>query len=348
MYAAMGFRLLRMAGKAAPLGSNFGVDFPTYSDPPESFHPHEMVSILCGPCPGLGADWLLCIDLDGEDDAAADVLALLGPLPPTLESHRRRHMYFRVPPSAKRDRVRQWNDVFRTKGLCNAAVDLKWAGGYALERWDWDSTLAIETIAALPETALDAILEARASDPDAKYENVCREIDPRTVPSEARLEELARDLSYVWPPEGQGRHDASLALGGMLGRCPWPDEVCEAFAERVFELTGSDEKRMKDVRDSMSNVDSDRYVKGIPALKEMLKAHMTPASDPEDDPGAIVTAWCLRSPRPSTCRQSRPRPLRSWRAPFGNPRPRPTTPSRTGKSAWLAASGTSSPAPCTT
>jgi hypothetical protein len=288
LYSAMGFRLLRMAGKAAPLGSNFGAANPTYSDHPDSFHPHEMVSILCGPCPGLGADWLLCVDLDGEDDAAADVLALLGPLPPTLESHRRRHMYFRVPPSAKRDRVRQWNDVFRTKGICNAAVDLKWAGGYALERWDWDTSLSIETIATLPETALDEILKARASDPEAKYENVCREIDPSTVPSEARLDELARDLSYVWPPDGQGRHDASLALGGMLGRCPWPDKVREDFAARVIELTGSDEKRMKDVLDSISNVDGGGPVKGIPELKKMLKAHLPASDDPADDPGAIV------------------------------------------------------------
>jgi hypothetical protein len=160
-YSEQGFRILRMINKETPLVEGFGAENPDFTCRPDTFYPHELVGILCGPCPAFGEDWLLCVDRDGPF-THEDLEAHTGPLPATLTSHGGRHAWYRVCPSAKRDRLMQWTDVFRTKAATGGgAVDLKWAGGYACELGDWDGQFDVACIATLPESALDAILVAR-------------------------------------------------------------------------------------------------------------------------------------------------------------------------------------------
>jgi hypothetical protein len=161
-----GFRIMPMKGKAQPLVDGFGADDPTFTcDPSEFAPPATHIGLLCGPCPALGEDWLLCVDFDGEFGEVPELMAFwnaLGTPEPTMASHDGAHLFYRVPPSADRGRLKQWTDVFATKAATGCAVDLKWAGGYAAESWDWDSdTNPLELVDALqylPPAAMRALL----------------------------------------------------------------------------------------------------------------------------------------------------------------------------------------------
>lgn len=144
--------------------SGFGADFPEFCLDPATFEPGELPALLCGPCPAGGDDWLVCLDLDGGL-ALRDVEQLLGPLPETLTSHQGNHVFYWVPPGETRDLLMQWTDVFgarrpddKEKGRKAAALDLKWAGGYAIERDDWDGPFDVARIATLPEAASGALV----------------------------------------------------------------------------------------------------------------------------------------------------------------------------------------------
>lgn len=158
-YAAAKFRVVPLdAGTKRPARKGFEADDPDYSCPPEDFRPDELVGILCGSCPALGSSWLLGLDCDGTFDRA-DLERRLGPLPHTLTSHGGRHLFFAVPPSEKRSRLKQWNDVFKTKAETGGALDLRWAGGQMREIGDWESPgFDPNLIAELPEQALNALL----------------------------------------------------------------------------------------------------------------------------------------------------------------------------------------------
>lgn len=161
--AALGFRLLPLLNKGQPYEAGYGADDPDFTCGPEFFaRQPTLVGILCGPCPALKDDWLICIDKDGNYADVPTLTAFLDMLPETLTSHGRRHLFFRVPPSPARSKLKQWNNVFGTKDGTGAAIDLKWAGGYACELWDWDGPLTVDTVARLPDAALETLLVAGA------------------------------------------------------------------------------------------------------------------------------------------------------------------------------------------
>ena len=154
----LGFRIVPVEGKVA---ASDGFSDPDFSYPYHGFGDADAIGVLCGPCPALGEDWLLCLDLDGDWQECAQIQSFVDALPDTLSSHGWGHLFFRVPPGPQRDALKQWTDVFRTKKEHGAALDLRWGGGYAVERWDWDTDLLIEEIAVLPADALQKILDAR-------------------------------------------------------------------------------------------------------------------------------------------------------------------------------------------
>ncbi len=148
----------------------FGAENPTFTCGPSWFgEPHTRVGILCGPCPALGDDMLLCVDIDGAEWDTVPVLrAFVDGLPSTLESHDGHHIFLRVAPDAAA-LLGQWPDVFRTKAATGCAIDLKWSGGYACEDWDWapgtDVSALAAAIAPLPAASLEAILATRTTPP---------------------------------------------------------------------------------------------------------------------------------------------------------------------------------------
>lgn len=142
----------------------FGADVPDFCADPAQFEANETPAILCGPCPAGGDDWLVCLDLDGGL-ALRDVEQHTGPLPETLTSHQGNHVFYWVPPGEGRDLLMQWTDVFQARrkddkatGRKAPALDIKWAGGYAIERDDWDGGFDAGRIAQLPDAALAALV----------------------------------------------------------------------------------------------------------------------------------------------------------------------------------------------
>ena len=177
-YVAAGLRILPVDAKSkAPTMRGFGADNPEFCADPSEFESGETPAILCGPCPAGGDNWLICLDLDGGLELR-DVEQILGPLPPTLASHGGAHVFYWVPPSEARDQIMQWTDVFnarrpddKAEGRKAAALDLKWSGGYAIERDDWDGEFDVDRIAVLPESATAGlVIHGRKSNVRAKVE----------------------------------------------------------------------------------------------------------------------------------------------------------------------------------
>jgi hypothetical protein len=200
-----------------------------------------------GECPlgNFAGGRLLCgLDLDAPFDLAA-LERLTGPLPPTLSSKKQRHLYFWITPAQQaQGELTQGNDVFRTKYKGLGALDLRpAAGGYFLERGDWDSGFDRRRIADLPDAAWAALHEARnrkRGRPQApcavsfdRYEGA--KCTPFSELGEGRIDYLARELAGLWPRPGQGGgHDLALALGGVMADA-WGslDDICD-FTSRVF------------------------------------------------------------------------------------------------------------------
>lgn len=184
---AQGFRVVPTIDKVAPEGG-FGSENPDATFGPEWFgEPGTQVGVLCGPCPALGSDWLLCVDVDGDPaDSSPEMIAFLDLLPAhTLESHQGRHLFFRVAPEAA-GQLGQWG-LFKRPGRKHDGIDLKWAGGYACEAWDWapgvDTARLAALVAPLPSTALEAILATREARP-APVRLACAALaDPNSGPT---------------------------------------------------------------------------------------------------------------------------------------------------------------------
>lgn len=164
-YVTAGLRIVPcdVISKRPTLGG-FGADSVDFCADPDEFDQNETPAILCGPCPAGGDDWLVCLDLDGGL-ALRDVEQHTGPLPETLTSHSGNHVFYWVPPGEGRDLLMQWTDIFgarrkddKATGRKAPALDVKWCGGYAIERDDWDGGFDVDRIATLPEPALAAII----------------------------------------------------------------------------------------------------------------------------------------------------------------------------------------------
>lgn len=261
----------------------FGKAFPEYCCPPENFKADELTAILFGPCPlgNFAGGRLLCgLDLDAPFDRAA-LEAALGPLPVTLTSKQERHLYFWITPEQNaRGPLTQGNNIFCGKLDGKGACDLRpAAGGYFLERGEWDGGFDRTRIADLPDRAFNALLAARSRTrgrPKAPCPVELRafegdEQSPLNSVPEERVDALARALGALWPRPGQGGgHDLALALGGILADCYGSlDDVCD-FASRTFYYA----KAPNDLNEVAASVERRRSgaggAFGWPTLKRML------------------------------------------------------------------------------
>lgn len=166
LVSAQGFRITPTKSNKKGYIPGFGAENPDYSTPLEFFgNVGELLGMLCGPCPAVGEDMgLLLVDLDGDYSSVPAIRAFLDLLPATLTSHQGRHLFFSVLRTAE---LGNWADIFKTKATTGAALDLKWAGNLAAERWDWatdtDTEHLADQIAELPSDALATLLAAHAA-----------------------------------------------------------------------------------------------------------------------------------------------------------------------------------------
>lgn len=258
-YAEAGFRVMpgRVNDHKAPALSGFGAENPTFNVPSESFATANPVLILTGACPALGSDDLAVLDLDG-DLTIPQVEAALGvPLPATLSSKGGRHLFYRVPPSETREQLRQWN--FRPAGL---ELDLKWRGGYVLERGDWDAGFDPSTIATMQPDLVQALCALRGRFPNAApttsepgaFSNPALDGLCDVIPCDAARDELIAITRKGWPAkEDQQRHAASLAWGGACAYAGFDFQwALSTLATAIEGITGDVGHHLKNVADSYS------------------------------------------------------------------------------------------------
>lgn len=95
-------------------------------------------------------------------------------------------------------------------------------------------------------------------------------------------------LARYWT-EGR-RHDAAVALGGVLARCEWEDVDAEILIEAITDYAGDDEAedRKRAIADAISERRAGRNVTGFPRLKEVLGEPIAKA----------VCAWLGYNERP--------------------------------------------------
>lgn len=246
--SSQGFRIMPLSAKDGPKVGGFGADAPAFTCGPEWFADQgTAIGLLCGPCPALEDDWLLGVDLDGEHVVCAAIANFLVQLPVTLTSHNRRHLFFRVPPSLAREQLRQWNDVLATKAATGAAMDLRWAGGYTCERWDWapgtDTEDLVGHIAELPPEALRLLLDAGA--PAAPTTTApaadiirgdeylrARGFDPDEV-FEATVAWLESPKAPL-PLPGTGHDTLMVVFGAVMVGWGWDDETAFELVKSVW------------------------------------------------------------------------------------------------------------------
>jgi hypothetical protein len=247
-----------------------GFDAPTFTAY-QRVKPDDMVAILCGRCPALGDDWLLCLDLDGglSPEGLADALG--ASLPATLATHDGKHLWYRVEPGSHRDRLKQWAGILGLRkswtGQGKAPdADVRWCGGYAREYKEPAEAFDVDQIAVLPIATAEAIIALRP----AAAEHESEPLGPtRDLPGDA-VESLVQALIPAWPDEGQGRHDAFLALGGMLRRQGISQRSTRAVAQSIVEGTGSDRARVKDSADAWTRTDQGLSAYGWSELAKHL------------------------------------------------------------------------------
>lgn len=213
-YREAGLRVLRIRpdGKE-PCTKGHGAGNPDATAEPSDFRPGERVAILCGPAPGLGDDWLLCLDFDGGL-TSGQLEERVGALPDTLTSKRGAHRFYRVAPGPHRDAIGQWTGLLRTKKATGADLDLRWSGGYAVEPWEWDEPFSLRAIAELPVGSAWALYGLRQSWPRAQKPVPVAE--PPTPNAGGRRSPLERCRKYVARIEGavsgNGGHNATMRV----------------------------------------------------------------------------------------------------------------------------------------
>lgn len=278
-----GLRIVPIDSKSKKaMRKGFGRNDPNFCTMPEDFRPDELPAVLMGPCP-LGAwagdRWLMGFDLDGELSSLNPLVQRLGPLPETLTSKGRRHLYYWLTPDLPgREHIRQGNDIFRTKKRSGWALDWRpCAGGYFLERGDWDNGFDHSRIRDLPERSWAALLAARkhsGKPPEPCKVPVAYVADAR-APRPALLDVIADDLSQVWPPPGGGGgHDLALALGGILADAWIDEDTAIDFAMRIWDGAAAP-AQIQEVLTSMAKrrSGSSAAVFGWPKLREILTEH---------------------------------------------------------------------------
>lgn len=261
-----GIRVIPLhSGAKTPKVGGFGAEFPDFTTPFDRFKDRDDVGVLCGPQPiwgGAEGDWyLMCLDIDGESpDPEWEVREFGARLPLTLTSKAGHHRWYRVG-RYRREEIAQWVRLVEWSG---GGVDLKWCGGYAAERGQWDPPLGrfeLEAIAPLPTALVDRIIALGTAS-----------VELSDLPGV--LGELAR----LWPrPKSKGGeggcHAAALALGGILARHGVNAEDAErALLESSFwAQTGTDD-RTEDVLSSIEAHAANRNVYGWPQLESVSPA----------------------------------------------------------------------------
>lgn len=285
-YSCLGLRVIPVSAtdEKNPQVAGFGADAPAFTVRGDMFVDSDhLVAIVCGPCPALGAtlgdptagDWLLCIDLDGDLTAADLADALQTGVPDTLATHDGKHLWYRVEPGPHRDRLRQWNDVLGIRKAWKAdgghgkapTADLKWCGGYAREYKEMPVEFRVNEIAVLPVELAEAIIARKARESSGESEPLApvrMALDPDAV------ERMVATLVEAWPAEGEGRHDAFLALGGMLRRQGVRKADTESIAQSIVDGTGSDRARVKDAADAWHRADKNQPAYGWTELATHL------------------------------------------------------------------------------
>lgn len=263
-YEREGLRIMPLVSgaKGQPRFSGFGRENPDFTINPADFRDTDAVAILCGPQPIWGGEegdwWLMCVDIDGEPPDEAWELREFGQsLPPTLTSKKRKHLWYRIG-RHRREEIAQWVRLIEWSG---GGVDLKWAGGYAVERGEWDGPFALERIAELPPELIDRII---ALGNDSR--------EPES------LVECLGLLARVWARSrdrgGEGGcHMAALALGGILARFGVSEDEAErALIDADFwARTGTDD-RTADVLSSIEAHAAHRNTYGWPQLEQVAAA----------------------------------------------------------------------------
>lgn len=273
----LGFRLLpvdQSTKRPKPGISGFEAGAADWTTAARNFSPTDAPAILCGPCPALGlsGDWLMVLDRDGDAEWHQLEAALGLALPPTLSSKGDRHRYYRVAAGPLRDQIQQWQPLLG-RGPERPKIDLKWAGGYAIEANAWDAPVRVDAIAILPGRWLEALLATRARlAGSAARARIGRGGAPAPVPMGALPEVALAALAAIWPDPGGGCHDAALALGGLLSDSDWALPDVMRFAAALFDRAGTT-NRCTQVAYSWTNkrLDPDSHAYGLPTLIAALR-----------------------------------------------------------------------------
>lgn len=226
------FRVWPMRADKTPLAAGFGADKPNATWDPKRIKEDAPVGILCGPLAGEHADsgfHILGLDLDKAMTLEKLEDALGCKLPETLSSKGQRHLYYLVPADHP---LHQRNGAITCEG---GALDIRpCAGGYLIEKGDWDRGFDPNLIVEFPAEALTKlhgfIGAKRARDGAAPEVGKVQIAD--------RDRELARDLADLWGRETTGDR-AFGGLGGWLARRGVSRDRAEAIAGRISELTNS-------------------------------------------------------------------------------------------------------------
>jgi hypothetical protein len=96
------------------------------------------------------------------------------------------------------------------------------------------------------------------------------EVDGERLHINVRKVAAAALLARYWP-NGR-RHDAALALGGMLAHSEWVEQQAKLFVEAVAKAAGDDEwrDRIKAVETSFAKFRAGGHVAGFPTLAELV------------------------------------------------------------------------------
>lgn len=229
---ARAFRVWPMRADKTPLAAGFGADKPTVTWDPKRIKDELPVGILCGPLnPALGEDGFHVLGLDLDKAMTREKLedALGCKLPETLTSKGWRHAYYLIPADHP---LHQRNKAIVCEG---GALDIRpCAGGYLIEKGDWDRGFDPGLIAEFPPEALAKLAAFIGEKRSAKPLEV--EIAPVQLSDHDR--EIARELAGVWAHREVG-DKAFGGLGGWLARRGISRDRAEAIAGLIAEITES-------------------------------------------------------------------------------------------------------------
>jgi hypothetical protein len=225
------FRVWPMRRDKTPLASGFGADKPRATWDPARIKDGAPVGILCGPLsPQLQTGYhILGLDLDEAMSRSKLEQALGCALPETLTSKGWRHAYYFIPAEHP---LHQRNGAITCEG---GALDIRpCAGGYLIEKDEWDRGFDPLLIAEFPPEALTAL---------AKFCGEKRVRDgappsPSAVQISDRDRELARELAELWVHDTTGDR-AFGGLGGWLARRGVSRDRAETIAGYIAEATVS-------------------------------------------------------------------------------------------------------------